>query len=130
MRKKPARRITSSGAAPTSVPQSELRKGSCMESPGNSGFRIRIFSPFHAISEQDDRFYRTQSNEIERGSAEPTTQEWLRPVTAVERSILNGFGQVTYRQVLRALKVRNRPRHFQDAVVRACRQSLLLHRPL
>ncbi len=53
-----------------------------------------------------------------------------RSVAPVQRPILDSLRQVRHRQAVRPFQVRNRPRHFQDPVMRPCRQPLLLHSPL
>src|SRR5262249_13074127 len=55
---------------------------------------------------------------------------WSRPICAVERTVLNRLGNVFRLQRRFRFQVCNRPRHFQDAIVRTRAESLLGHRPL
>src|ERR1035438_6866274 len=52
------------------------------------------------------------------------------PIAAVQSAVLNGLGQVSHGQMLGALQIRDGPRNFEDAVVGAGGQALLLHGPL
>ena len=51
----------------------------------------------------------------------------LRPVAAVEGTVLDGFGQMGDGQVLGALEIRDGAGHFEDAVMGARGEALLLH---
>jgi hypothetical protein len=42
----------------------------------------------------------------------------LRPVAAIESTVLNGFTQMLRLDRFRTLQIGNRARHFEDAVVR------------
>jgi hypothetical protein len=54
-------------------------------------------------------------------------QQYLCPVAAVERAVLDGFGQMGDGQVLGAFEVGDGAGHFEDAIVRARGEALLLH---
>ena len=49
------------------------------------------------------------------------------PVTAIQSAVLDGFGEMRHREVLCAFEIGDGARHFEDAVVGARRESLLLH---
>lgn len=51
----------------------------------------------------------------------------LRPVAAVERAVLDGLGQVRDGEMVGAFQVGDGARDFEDAVVGAGGESLLLH---
>ena len=53
----------------------------------------------------------------------------LRPVTAVQRAVLNSLCQVFDGDILHAFQICNGAGDLQNTVVRACTQALLLHRP-
>src|ERR1700761_5830720 len=51
----------------------------------------------------------------------------LRPVAAVERAVLNGFGDVLDGDAFGCVEVGDRASNLEDAVVRSSAEALLLH---
>ena len=49
------------------------------------------------------------------------------PISPVERAVLNGFAQMARRDFFSGIEVRDRPGHFQNAVVRARRKTQPQH---
>src|SRR5438045_1716954 len=62
-----------------------------------------------------------------RSSAFICGEKGLRPIRPVQRPVLDGLGDVFGLDLRRAFEVGDRPRYFEDAVVRARRESLLAH---
>src|SRR6202034_1333968 len=49
------------------------------------------------------------------------------PVAPIERSVLDGFGEMSDGQAFRSFEICNRPRNLQNAIVSASGEALLLH---
>jgi len=87
-------------------------KDRCFSSTPQAGRRLRR----GAFGVYEDGMNR------EKGDRRPST-----PVTAIERSVLNGFGEVRHGQMFGAFKIGNGASDFEDAIVGAGCKSLLLH---
>jgi hypothetical protein len=60
-------------------------------------------------------------------SRAPVEKPGSRPVAAVQRAVLDGLGQMRNGQVLGSFEIRDGAGYFEDAVMSAGGQALLLH---
>ena len=63
------------------------------------------------------------------GGPDTNRRSFLRPVGAVECSVLDGFGKVGNGEMLDAFEIGDGARDFENAIVGAGGESLLLHGP-